>query len=190
MRLPWTPHYPVRTQRLLLRPLDPDGDVDAVLAYQSRADVCRFVPYAPRTRAEVAARIADPVLASSELTAEGQVLNLAVVRQDTGQLIGDVVLILHSVQHGNAEIGYVINPDHAGNGYATEAARALLGLAFDGLGLRRIVARIDPRNEASAQVLRRLGMRQEAYLRENEWFKGGWADEADFAMLASEWRER
>ncbi len=85
-------------------------------------------------------------------------------------------------------LGYVFDPDHHGNGYATEAAAALLRVGFEGLGLHRIIARIDARNSASAAVLRRIGMRQEAHLLENEWFKGEWTDELDFAVLEDEWR--
>lgn len=66
----------------------------------------------------------------------------------------------------------------------------LLRLAFDELGLRRVVARIDERNEASANVARRLGMRLEAHLVENECFKGEWVGELDFAILDREWRAR
>lgn len=95
-----------------------------------------------------------------------------------------------SAEHSTGEVGYVIAPAHQGNGYATEVTIALLRLGFEGLGLHRIVARVDARNGASAAVLRKSGMRQEAYLVENEWFKGGWSDEIDFAMLESEWRER
>jgi RimJ/RimL family protein N-acetyltransferase len=116
------------------------------------------------------------------------VLSLAVVEKQTGTLVGDVVLFWHSAEHRGGEIGYVINPDHTGRGYATEAARALLALAFDGLDLHRVVGRIDSRNTPSAAVLRRLGMRQEAVLVENEWFKGEWTTEIDFAILAAEWR--
>ena len=98
------------------------------------------------------------------------------------------MLIWLSDEHRTAEIGYVINPAYAGHGYATEAARALLAMAFGPLGLRRVVARVDARNPASAGVLRRLGMRQEAVLVENEWFKGAWSTELDFALLDREWR--
>lgn len=55
------------------------------------------------------------------------------------------------------------------------------------LGLHRIVARIDERNEPSVKLARRLGMRQEARLVHNEFFKGEWSTEVDFAMLAEEW---
>jgi RimJ/RimL family protein N-acetyltransferase len=84
--------------------------------------------------------------------------------------------------------GTSCTPDFGGHGYATEAARALLRLGFDELGLHRIVARLDERNESSAKLARRLGMRQEARLVHNEFFKGEWSTELDFAMLAEEWR--
>lgn len=179
------PSYPVRTKRLLLRPLT-DADVDALTAYRSQPEVCRYVPFEPMTRDAVAERIAKN-WANTELTAEGQALTLGMELADTGELIGDVMLAWHSIEHSCGEIGYVAHPDFGGHGYATEAAHALLRLGFDGLGLHRIVARIDERNGPSARLLRRLGMRQEARLVENEFFKGEWTTELDFAMLAAEW---
>lgn len=179
------PVYPLRTGRLLLRPLSA-GDVDALLSYRSRPDICRYVPFEPMDRRTVEARLATD-WAGTALTAEGQALTLGVELAGTGELAGDVVLFWRSREHLSGEIGYVLDPAHAGHGYATEAARALLGLAFDGLGLHRVTARIDERNGASAAVARRLGMRQEARLVENEMFKGEWSTELVFAMLASEW---
>ena len=179
------PEYPVRTKRLLLRPLT-TADVDALLAYRSRPDVCRYVPFQPMTPEVIHNRLATQ-WARTELTDEGQHLTLGVELAGTGQLVGDVILFWHSRVHGAGEIGYVVNPDFAGRGYATEAAREILRLGFEDLGLHRIVARIDERNEASARMARRLGMRQEARLVQNEWFKGEWSTELDFAMLADEW---
>ena len=63
----------------------------------------------------------------------------------------------------------------------------MLRLGFTELGLHRIVARIEERNEPSVKLARRLGMRQEARLVHNENFKGEWSTEVDFAMLADEW---
>jgi RimJ/RimL family protein N-acetyltransferase len=82
----------------------------------------------------------------------------------------------------------VFNPDHHGHGYATEAARALLRLAFGEFGFHRVIGRIEARNTASAGVLERLGMRQEAHLIENEYVKGEWQSETVYAILAREWR--
>jgi RimJ/RimL family protein N-acetyltransferase len=181
------PSYPIETPRLLLRPIAL-SDVDALVAYRSIPEVCRFVPFEPMTRSDVEARFAGK-WANHEMDDEGQSLTLGVVRQGTGELIGDVILMWHSREHRGGEIGYVFSPSAAGHGYATEAAHALLHLAFDDLGLRRVIARLDARNTGSARVATRLGMRQEAHLVQNEWFKGEWGDELDFAILASEWSD-
>jgi len=183
------PDYPIATARLRLRPVAVE-DAPALAAYQSLADVCRYIPYEPRGADVLRERIADPALNRSSLDAEGQNIWLAVVRQADDVLVGDVVFMYHSEKHRCGEIGYVLDPRYAGNGYATEAAAALLRLGFGELGLHRIVGRIDARNEASAAVLHRLGMRQEAVLVENEFFKGEWTDEIDFAILDREWRAR
>lgn len=181
------PAYPIETERLLLRPIDPIGDVDAIHAYQSLPEETRYIPFEARTREEVAERLAQPRFTRSSLHAEGDILHLAVVLRGTDALIGDVLLFWRSAEHRLGELGYQLHPDHQGKGYATEAARAMLGLAFDGLGLHRVIARIDQRNQASARVLAKLGMRQEAVLVDNEWFKGEWSTEVVFAMLEEEW---
>jgi RimJ/RimL family protein N-acetyltransferase len=178
------PAYPLRTERLLLRPFH-TSDAWALHAYQSRADVCRYIPYPPRTLDTVRERIDA---ATSVLDEPDSALLLAVVRSEDDVLVGDVMLRWISREHANGEIGYVFDPRYQGHGYATEAANELLRLGFEELDLHRIIARVDARNAASIAVLQRIGMRQEAYLRENEWFKGEWTDEIDFAVLASEWR--
>jgi len=182
------PEYPVRSPRLSLRPLSA-ADTTALLAYRSRADVCRYVPFTPMDTAIIAERLGT-VWARTSLNDEGQNLTLGVEVTDSGELVGDVVLMWHSREHRGGEIGYVLNPEFSGHGYATEAVRRLLGLAFDDLGLHRVIARVDARNDASARLARRLGMRQEAYLVRNEWFKGEWTDEVDFALLEEEWLPR
>jgi RimJ/RimL family protein N-acetyltransferase len=182
------PSYPVRSERLLLRPLAV-GDADALLAYRSREDVCRYVPFEPMSRADIIERITGP-WARTELTHEGQSLTLGAQVGETGELAGDVVLFWHSSAHAGGELGYVFDPTMGGRGYATEAASVMLQLGFEGLGLHRIVARIDERNEPSVKLARRLSMRQEARLVYNEFFKGEWSTELDFAMLADEWDAR
>ena len=180
--------HPLETDRLVLRAFDPVGDVDAVHAYASREDVCRYIPWTPRTRDEVAAWL--PRRVPTTITQEGAGASLAMTLRATGELVGDVIMIWRSAADRTVEIGYVVHPDHAGRGYASEGARALLGVAFEGLGMHRVVARIDERNPASGAVLRRIGLRQEAVLVENEWFKGAWSTEVDFAVLDREWREQ
>lgn len=187
------PAYPIQTERLLLRPLDLSTDVAALHAFQSDPEVCRYLPYEPRTRAEIEAILADPTRVRWALSEPGEALDLAIVLKETGELVGDVLLFWRTETNG--EIGYVLHPAHQGRGYVAEATRALLALAFapvaeGGLGLHRVIGRIDQRNAASARVLTGLGMRQEAVLVENEWFKGEWSTEVDFAILDREWRAR
>jgi RimJ/RimL family protein N-acetyltransferase len=180
------PEFPVRTDRLLIRPLTLD-DVDAMHAYRSIPEVCRYVPFEPMTKDDIAARIGRQY-ARRELTDEGEAFILGVEVAASQSLVGDVMLAWSSREHATAEIGWMQHPEHGGRGYATEAAYAMLRLAFEGIGVHRVMARLDERNEASARICQRLGMRQEARLVENEWFKGDWTNELDFAILDREWR--
>jgi RimJ/RimL family protein N-acetyltransferase len=180
------PDYPIVTDRLRLRPLTLH-DVDALLTYRGRPDVCRYLPFDPMTPEVLIGRLRTD-LSRTAITREGQGLTLGVELAASGELIGDVVLFFRSQEHAGGELGYVFHPDAAGQGYATEAAGALLDLAFGGLGLNRVIARLDARNEASARLASRLGMRREAHFVRNEIFKGEWADELVYAVLASEWR--
>jgi RimJ/RimL family protein N-acetyltransferase len=177
--------YPIRTERLQLRPVTLD-DVPAMHAYQSLPEVCRYVPFEPRTREQIAERITTGVYRAT-MEDEGQALTLGVVLPEAGVVIGDLMLAWRSREHGTAEIGYAFHPDFGAHGYASEAVAALLALAFGTYRFHRAIARIDARNTKSANLVRRLGLRQEAHLLENEWFKGEWSDELDFAILASEW---
>jgi RimJ/RimL family protein N-acetyltransferase len=181
-----TPELPIRTERLLLR-LYTEDDLDDVCDIQSRPDVARYLYWGPRDRNQSRGSLAMKI-ASAKLQAEGDDLTLAVVLPETGKIIGDVLLMWVSREHRQGEIGYIFHPDHAGHGYATEAARVMLRIGFEGLGLHRIIGRLDARNTASARVLERLGMRREAHLVQNEVVKGEWTDEMIYAILGEEWR--
>ena len=89
-----------------------------------------------------------------------------------------------------AEIGFTFDASHQGQGLASEAVLAVLGYSFDTLGLHRVKAIIDRRNDRAIQLAKRVGMREEALFLQHAWFKGSWCDEYVFAMLASEWAAR
>jgi RimJ/RimL family protein N-acetyltransferase len=187
----WQPGYPITTERLTLRPLT-DQDVDALVAYRGDVGVCKYLPFEPMN-GDAIARLLAGDLGRKDITAEGQGLTFGVEVAAGGRLIGDVVLFVKSVRHAGGEIGYVFHPDVAGRGYATEACSAVLDLAFDtskGLGLHRVVARMDARNEASARLAARLGMRREAHHRSSRLVNGEWADLVVYALLDTEWHRR
>jgi RimJ/RimL family protein N-acetyltransferase len=183
----FTPAYPVLTERLSLRPFAMT-DFDAAYAIQSREDVTRYLYSSPRNRRQVREVLAQRVN-QYRLDEFNHALSLAVVLRETDELIGSANLGWASQEHGQGELGYVLHPDHHGRGYATEVAKALLRLGFEGAGMHRVRGRCDGRNVASARVMAKAGMRQEAHLRENEFVKGEWTDELVFALLAKEWAQ-
>ena len=182
------PFFPVETQRLRLRPLGPH-DGDALHAMESRDDVTRWLYYDPRTP-EQSADALQRRAARTHLAHEGDALELGIELGASGDLVGTATLMYRSEGHRQGEIGFVLHPEHHGRGYAREAATEMLRLGFEELGLHRIVGRCEPRNDASARLLERLGMRREAHLLKNEWVKGEWQSELIYAMLDREWRAR
>jgi len=187
-QVPFRPEYPLRTQRLLLRPYA-HGDVDGLYAYQRLPEVHRYLYTEPRTRAEVEAIVAERA-GLAVLTETDKAITLVAELAQTGELVGDCMLFWRSQEHEQGEVGYVFNPAYHGRGYATEAVGALLRLGFEGLGLHRIAGHLDARNTASARVLERAGLRREAHLVENEFVKGEWADELIYGILGREWEAR
>lgn len=90
-----------------------------------------------------------------------------------------------------ALLGYILDPSHAGNGYATEVARELLVMAFDDLGVRRVTAGCFADNHASVRVLEKIGMRREQYGVKDSWHQmHGWIDGATYGLLRGEWDRR
>jgi RimJ/RimL family protein N-acetyltransferase len=166
----------IATDRLLLRPFTAN-DLDDLYAIQSGPEVVRYLRWDVRSRDEVRA-----VLLSLAIVLPGA------AGTRTGA-IGEVSLWWHSREHRQGEIGFVLHPAFHGHGYAAEAARAVLSCAFGAAGLHRVYGRADARNAASAALMRRLGMRQEAHFIHNEVFKGEWGDELVFAILESEWND-
>lgn len=91
-----------------------------------------------------------------------------------------------------ANVGYTARspmpstPATGGLGIATAIGTELLHFAFDSLKLHRVAASCDPRNEASAAVLRKIGMAWEGRLRDTIELRDGWRDSDLFSILAGE----
>lgn len=171
---------PLRTSRLLLRPLVA-GDWPAVHAYASNPDVMRYLPEGVMSVEQVQAFIAEHQPAGSAV---------AVILIEEEHLIGH--LTFHPWYAPRFyEIGWVFHPRYHGQGYATEAATALFQYGFETLDLHRIIATCQPENIGSWRVMEKLGMLREAHFRKvfavNE---TTWLDEYLYAILAEEWFAR
>ena len=93
-------------------------------------------------------------------------------------------------EHLQGMIGWTLGATFEGNGYATEAASALLDYLFRTVGFHRVYALTSPKNSSSWRLMERLGMRREAHYRRNCFVDGAWDDEYAYAILAEEWAER
>lgn len=180
------PDYPLRTDRLILRP-HRDDDLDDLLRFHSDPEVVRYVPWPVRDRA--ATQIALQAKKDKGiLTEPGQWLVLAIELADSATVIGEVLLKWSSDEHRQGELGFALGRDFHGQGLAAEAANAMLRLGFDDLALHRIIAVCIEENTASARLLQRLGFTREARLVDNVHFKGSWATQLVYALTEDTWR--
>jgi [ribosomal protein S5]-alanine N-acetyltransferase len=174
----------LRTPRLILRELVAE-DWQATYAYQQDARYLRFYDRDGVTPRLVQAFVYTCITWQGE---EPRVrAQLAITLAETGELIGNVGVRREKPGDLMADMGYELAPEHWGRGYATEAARAMVDWGFGDCGLERIHAHCIADNEASARVLHKVGLRQEARLRDHQWFKGRFWDVVLFGMMRGEW---
>ena len=112
--------------------------------------------------------------------------NLAVILKADKRLIGSVRIGILSEENREADLGYGIDPEYWGRGYATEAVGALIDFGFLELKLHRIVARCDRDNVASRRVMERLGMTREGLLRETRRLGEAWSSDYLYSILEQE----
>jgi RimJ/RimL family protein N-acetyltransferase len=152
---PWVPDYPIRTTRLLLRP-HLESDLDDLVPFHSDPEVTRYIPWPTRNRDQTRLALAAK-LDKGTVRSEGEWLILAIVHTAEDRVIGEVLLKRVSDADGVGELGYALARSHQGLGLASEAARAMLALAFGEFALEKVVARIDEPNTASRAMIARLG---------------------------------
>jgi RimJ/RimL family protein N-acetyltransferase len=175
--------WPVRTERLLLRRHSPD-DEEAIWAYKQLPEVCEWLGWTPRDRADYDERMAAQSSPSVVVECDGVVIG------DIGITIGDAWAqreVSEAAAGTQAELGWVFAPWAHGHGYATEAVRAVIGLCFGPLGLRRVTAGAFAANEPSWRLMERVGMRRESRTKKESLHRDhGWLDGVEYAILAEE----
>ncbi len=178
----------LNTSRLILRDFEED-DWHGLHAFRSDPDVARFMDWEPATPEQTRRWVLATILhnrAQPRLS-----YNLTIVRRGDGCILGWLGIGILS-RRGTAEdeydFGYALARAYWGQGYMTEALRALLGFAFDELGARRVYGECDARNVASARVMEKAGMRREAELRYRYSATGDVADNYRYAIHDREWR--
>jgi len=174
----------LRTERLELRQWR-DEDLEPFAALNADPETMRYFP-APRSREQSDALARH---ARHQIEEEGWGL-WAVEVVGGASFIGFVGLARPSFEEHftpAVEVGWRLGRQHWGNGYATEAGRAVVGHAFEDLGLNRVYAFCFSRNMASRRVLEKIGMTHEGTRRGHSFKWDEHLDEEAFGILASEW---
>ena len=180
--LPWPRH----TDRLTVRPVVPD-DVEALWQIRRQESVGRWMTSTSADRAGFVELMADPDRLAKTLVVEcdGVVIGDLMLAPEDAWAQSEVADRAKGVQ---AEIGWCLDPAYGGRGYATEAVRELIRIAFEDLGLRRLVALCFADNEPSWRLMERVGMRREQYaVKDSLHRSGAWLDGMTYALLADEW---
>ena len=146
-----------RTARLLLRPYRM-SDLSWWMAIEADAAVRGPLGWPERSKPDIARHLRARTRHTA-LHHAGSLLVLAMEHE--GRVIGDVSIHLRSVAPAtrSAEVGWLLRSDCRGRGFATEAARELLRLAFDDARVNLVTAVIAAPNESSARLASRLGFR-------------------------------
>lgn len=178
---------PLTTQRLSLRRLL-RNDLNPLFTIYGNDDNARF-EFWPAWSLE---QVDDLITSQSEvyIGEPGVPLVLAVVEIASNSLVGAIQLTIISVEDRQGELGFTFNLDFGGHGFATEAVNAALGYAFNKMGLHRIFAGVDTRNERSWRLMARIGMRREAHFVHANFDGSDWIDDYTYAMIEDEWRLR
>ena len=171
------------SERVALRWLE-DSDAPALFKIFSDREVMRYWSSPPLKDEAESLELVERI---RRCFAEGSLYQWGVADLCDDAIIGTCTLADVDVQNRRAEIGFILRRDRWGQGYMSEATSTLLRFAFEELGLHRVEAGVDPRNEASIRLLERLGFQREGYLRER-WIVGGEInDTVLYGLLRSEW---
>jgi aminoglycoside 6'-N-acetyltransferase len=169
------------TSRLVIRRMI-HADIAAIAECRAHPEVARFQNWQSYDVAEATNLVSDMLVRTP---GEPGWFQFVVERRSDGIFIGDCGVNIGTDKR-LAQIGYTVAYRYWNQGYGTEIVRGLTDYAFRTFGLHRIVASVDPRNAGSCRVLEKAGFTKEAHFRQSEWFKGEWADDAVYAILASE----
>lgn len=173
---------PIHTTRLVLRQFSPD-DLEAFQAYRSDPTLAPYQGWEPTSNEQARAFLA--VQAKQSLGAEGEWLQVAVTRSDTGEVIGDLGLCVIDASRGTITLGFTLARSAQGRGYATEAVTGVLDALLVEGRARSVVAVTDVRNTASVSLLRRVGLRHESTA--DALFRGEPCHEHTFVLTNEQW---
>jgi ribosomal-protein-alanine N-acetyltransferase len=155
-----------------------EKDVPDVHAIIGDDRVTRYLSFDSRTEEQASDMVHSALERAKRIPRDEYYL---AVTRDGGKLLGFARLGLGGVSA--AKLGYAMNAEHWGRGYATDAARTLVRSGFATLGLHRITAAVGPDSAASLAVVNKLGMCYEGRLRDHVFTNGEWRDSLLYSII-------
>ncbi|MGE7916079.1 GNAT family N-acetyltransferase [Lysinibacillus xylanilyticus] len=172
----------LKGRRVILREMEEKDWID-VHTYASQPIVCQYQPWGPNSEKESQDFVKQVILDTTKNPRSRFVF--AIIEKK--MLIGAGEINIRDFTNREGEIGYIVNPEYWGMGYATEVSKLLIEFGFETLNLHRIFATCDPRNVGSSKVLEKIGMTKEGRIREDLLLKDGWRDSLLYSILEQEW---
>ena len=173
----------METDRLIFRAIK-KSDLYDIYEYSSNPKTSEFLLWTPHESLDYTKKFIDVILSKYK---SGDYNDWAIVLKRNNKMIGTCGFTRIDEYNSVAEIGYVINPKYWGNGYATEASKTVLKFAFEVLKVNRVEAKFIFGNEASLNVMNKIGMKFEGYQREAMYVKGRYRTIGTASILKREY---
>jgi ribosomal-protein-alanine N-acetyltransferase len=172
LQLNFNPFPVLETERLALRALNTETDIEALFELRTNEDVMRYIKKPLQTRDE----IKEMIERVNNDHYNNDAISWGITERGTGELIGTIGFWRIIKPHYRAEIGYMLHPASWRKGILNEALAAVMQYGFDTMGLHSVEGHTDPRNEASQALLLKHGFKKEGYFSENYFFNGEFFD--------------
>ncbi len=182
----FVPYPVIETARLTIRMVI-KSDADDLYEICRRPESSQFSMWSPHKTLK---DTKDFIAFQHSLYRKRKCTFFVIEEKDTGTVIGTCSYVSFDDNYKVAEIGYSILSDLWNNGFATEAADALTGYAFECIGVQRVFARVLPQNEASVQVLLKIGMEFEGIHKKEYYYDGKVSDVEIYAITDDMFFER
>lgn len=174
-----------KNNKVILRPLS-EADIEDFLAYRSDPLVCRYQGFEPYTKEKAIAFLQTHNWI--DLQRKGEWMQMAIVGQQDGDLLGDAALRFLEYQPQIAEVGCTLSQRYQGQGFAHSAMQLLLSSIFKQTNVHKVNALMDERNTAAVHLVEKLGFKREAHFRQSYFDKidDAWMGEYQYGLIKSE----
>ncbi len=157
-----------------------EGDVEFNIKHEMNPEIMRYIRN-PLPIEEIRKRTL--ARAKNWLGEEHEWALMAVRLKKSTEYIGMVCFSYESIENDTVEMGWRLGVEHHGKGYATEAAKCFLDHIKSEIKPHKVTAYCVAENTASSNIMKKLGMQQEGYLREFSKLRGKWFDEAVYGVI-------